>query len=106
LRELETSLLVSQRALLCCDVAAVESGTEEQRHLIAAMSTAMPAAGTDTRALVERVRHLARVQALLLLRAAQRLRMIAHVLAGTTSCYGPLAVPDFTPGEEQRPCRV
>jgi len=104
LRELEASLQASQRALLNRDVSELEQHTSEQVRLqktltslwsCDAHSMASDPACSDVELAVEvraaliRVQHLSRIQAALVARAQQSLRIIENLLAGPQANYAP-----------------
>jgi hypothetical protein len=109
LSELEASLTVSQKALLGRDLKAITTCTEEQTRLVRALAVLLQASLTRREApgvavapfrpkvkssLVliaaeKRVWQLARVQAALLKRAQRSLRILARLLAGPQTSYGP-----------------
>jgi hypothetical protein len=109
LRELETSFERSQRALLSGDADALQLQTTEQTRLLAELDALAQAAADEVatnasenrdaagssraelRAVAGRVLHLGRVQAVLLARAGQRIRMIAGLLAGPQAAYAAAA---------------
>ena len=98
LEQLEASLRLSQQALLARDLARIEQLSVEQTVLCHALGSVRASAGcrtvaTDSRTLAAaaRVLELGRVQAELLCRAQQSLRMLSHVLAGAQADYGPPA---------------
>ena len=124
LGELESSLQASQKALLCCDVAGVERGTEEQirlRESLASLwtsdssATFVPLSEPNSAALLRaaqsRVLHLGRVQLALLARAQQSVRILANLLAGTAGDYGPsrnagAVSSSRSEAKEINPCRA
>jgi hypothetical protein len=109
LRELESSLIASQKALLGGNIAGLEQGTVEQRRLRDALEifwaqAAMhppqndvpepeghcnPELATQLRSIEVRVLHLVRVQVALLARAQRSLRILSNLLAGSAEGYGP-----------------
>ena len=110
LRELETNLEAGQKALLARDLDGMAQSTREQMRLAGALdilwrtgATVKESAGACDAAVtaareseqeqlllaVERVLHLGRVQAALLVRAQQQLKMIGHLVAGPSASYGP-----------------
>ncbi len=110
-RELETSLLASQNALLSGDLARLEQLTGEQASLQCKLSlvlrphAAQRQTGTEggvdspapislsraVRSAQMRVLHLGRVQIALLARRQQGLRILRHRMAGLQTLYGPPA---------------
>jgi len=134
LGELESSLLIGQKALLARDLAGVEQATREQIRLRRALevlwardvlhprnsdptSRSEPGCesplATGLRAAQLRVLHLGRVQAALLARARRSLRMISNLLAGPEAIYGLPGDDGTAPnvarsgeGEERNPCRA
>jgi hypothetical protein len=111
--ELEASLHGSRKALLALDLAGIERGTCEQAGLVRELhellrgktalsanaragESGMSASVAPTaelkkqlRASAKRILELARLQAALLSRARWKLRVLANMLAGTSSTYGP-----------------
>jgi hypothetical protein len=110
-QELEVSLERSQRALLARDLRGIEQGTLEQTRLQQKLAMLWPEAASEKRrdknaaavtacvgkldvdaallAAQRRVLHLGRVQASLLARAQQSLKMISYLAAGPQTTYGP-----------------
>jgi hypothetical protein len=112
--ELEVGLKNSQKVLLSGDASGLEIQTREQNRLLAELwkidSLAQAASSTrqagnsqlrpaaedsdiavELQAAAARILHAGRVQAALLARARQRLRMIANVLAGPQAAYAAAA---------------
>ena len=123
LGELESSLLASQKALLCGDVTEVERGAVEQKRLREALTILWTSDSTATfetfpqpdsallRPAQLRILHLGRVQIALLARAQQSLRILANLLAGTAGDYGPprnagIVCPSRSGAKEIHPCRA
>jgi hypothetical protein len=112
LRELESSLEASQRALLECDLAGIEQGAQEQMRLTAqlppllfasrskqsaSIEPGQPKAGAsasrgpaELHAAANRILALVRVHMLLLGRSQQDLSVLLNLIAGTAASYGPL----------------
>jgi hypothetical protein len=106
LKELETSLQASQRALLSGDLEALQRETCEQLRLQRALDAGWPpnransesnppgnefASSVDLRAAQMRVLHLGRVQAAILARANRWLTTVSNLLAGPEAGYTPPA---------------
>jgi hypothetical protein len=111
LRELEASLAASQKALLARDLEGITQGTREQVRLqralgilwgksmsadeIGAPETALATQyGSEPDEFVaaaQRVLYLGRVQAALLARSQQTLKMISYLVAGPNATYEPPA---------------
>ena len=123
LGELESSLLASQKALLCGDVTELERGAVEQKRLREALTLLWTSGSTATfetfsepnstllRPAQLRILHLGRVQLALLARAQQSVRILANLLAGTAGDYGPprnagAVCPSRSEAEEIDPCRA
>lgn len=95
LSDLESSLRLSQQAILARDLEKLEGATEKQAqlhrrlHMLPALEEESASSGV-----VEahrRVLALGRVQGALLMRAEQRLRMLANLIAGSQAEYRPAA---------------
>lgn len=107
LKELETSLAASQKALLAHDLEGINQGTREQVRLQRALSilwgkgtgedeiasteaTLETQDESDSDELViaaQRVLYLGRIQAALLARSQQTLKMISYLVAGPHATY-------------------
>jgi hypothetical protein len=132
LRELESSLQSSQKALLARELAAIERGTDEQRRLLEALNDLVRATGcihsqqavgielaqvlhspelAALRAAETRILHLGRVQLALLARARRFLNALSHFAHGPSASYIPpasasAAGPPSIHGVQTQSCRV
>lgn len=118
LNELDASLHASQKALLARDLSGLERRTTEQASMRRALEIlrSRSLAPSDLRlarelhAAGQRVSHTARVQAALLARAQNWLRVIENLLAGPEAIYAPCTSSRLTStvgeGERGIPCRV
>jgi hypothetical protein len=125
LKKLESSLGVSQKALLSLDVAAVEQGTTEQNHLFRQiealyfanaaasapddrnkMQASRPISSVDEsvelRASQARILHLGRVHAALLSKAQRALNLVTHLRSLPDATYAaPIWPADASRGTLQ-----
>jgi hypothetical protein len=127
LRELESSLVVSQQALLTRDLEGMQRGTEQQKRLqhellvlwdtetgqgsgVQESAWFLPGkpspkelqGSAELAVAIGRILHLARVQAGLLIRAQRSLKLISRLLTGPQINYEPpathtIAAPGFNP---------
>jgi hypothetical protein len=103
LAQMEASLKASQQALMSRDLTAIEQGIREQTDLQKAFARLLATEGhprevpgeitRELRTAAARILELGRVQVLLLRRGQRSLKMMASLLAGPASNYGPIISP-------------
>jgi hypothetical protein len=119
LKQLETSLQASQRALLSGDLAALQHENCEQLRLQRALEACWPPNGARTgegspkpdefatsnslRVAQMRILQLGRVQAAILARANRWLTTVSHLLAGPEAAYTSPAIRWLPPCSPSRP---
>jgi hypothetical protein len=106
LGELETSLELTQRAILTRDLEGLEQGTHEQMRWRQALAVlwaesryaaanaqverqSESSVHAELQTALRRVLHLGRVQSFLLARVQRSLATMTHLLAGPQASYGP-----------------
>ncbi len=110
LRELESSLEASRKALLNRDLAGLEQATREQARLHRALEN-LPLAtslgrrplSAELQAARKRVLHLGLVQWALLERAGRWLRTLERLASGPGASYGPPPLRQSTPHHDTQP---
>ena len=106
LGELESSLAASQRALLARDVVSLDRATREQirlRRALEILCAQKIVSAPELRGAQQRVLHLGRVQAALLVREQRWLTVLANLVAGPEASYASVGDQYVAPGVDGRP---